>query len=154
MTDLRPHPRPLPFILGGGLFVAALDIALAMGFWHWRADVAPLRILQSVAAGLLGRASFELGARSALLGALLHVGIACCMAAVYWFASRRSPWMRRAWPAAGLAYGVVLYAAMNFVVLPLSRAAPVPFSWDWFAASIFAHLVLVGLPLAWMARAR
>lgn len=154
MTSLRPHPRALPFILGGGLFVAALDIALAMGFWHWRAEVAPMRILQSVAAGLLGRESYALGARSALLGAFLHAGIACGMAAVYWLASRRSRWMRDAWLPAGLAYGFALYLAMNFVVLPLSRATPVPFSWDWFAASVFAHLVLVGLPLAWMARAR
>ena len=121
-------PRPLAFILGGGLLVALLDIALAMGFWQWKAQVPPLRILQSISAGLLGREAFALGAGSAALGAFLHLFIACCMAAVYWFASRRSAWMRRSWFAAGLAYGALLYAAMNFVVLPLSRAAPVPFA--------------------------
>lgn len=150
----RPLPHPFAFIFGGGLLVAALDIALAMGFWQWRAQVPPTRILQSVAAGLLGRESYELGAGSAALGAFLHLGIACGMAAAYWIASRHHPWMRQAWMRAGLAYGVLLYIAMNFVVLPFSRATTVPFAWDWFAASIFAHLILVGLPLAWMARAR
>jgi uncharacterized membrane protein YagU involved in acid resistance len=144
----------MALIFGGGLLVATLDIALAMGFWHWRAQVPPSRILQSIAAGLLGREAYGMGTSSALLGAVLHLGIACGMAAVYWIASRRNPWLRQAWVTAGLIYGALLYIAMNFVVLPLSRATPVPFAWDWFAASIFSHLLLVGLPLAWMARVR
>lgn len=142
------------YTLTAGLLAATLDIVLAMGFWWWRAAVPPARILQSVASGLLGGTAFTLGAKSAALGAVLHLAMACAMAAVYGFASRRSEAMRYHWVAAGLAYGAVLYGVMTFAVVPLSRAQAVPFRLDWFVASVFAHLVLVGLPLAWLARAR
>jgi hypothetical protein len=152
----RPSPSSaLRVILGGGMLVAALDIALAMGFWHASHGVAPARILQSVAAGLLGKdAASQGGAETAALGALLHLGIAIGMAAVYWCATRTWPSLRRRWIAAGLGFGLVAYLVMTFVVVPLSKAGPSAFWWPWVAASVFAHLCLVGLPLAWLARSR
>ena len=51
----------------------------------------------------------------------------------------------------GLAYGLVAYAVMTFVVVPLSNAT---FGASWpppplnLAASLFIHLVLFGLPIA------
>jgi hypothetical protein len=41
---------------------------------------------------------------------------------------------------------------MNWVVVPLSRATPPPFILPWFIDSVLAHVVLVGLLLAFVAR--
>ncbi|HET9766226.1 MAG TPA: hypothetical protein VFS60_05235, partial [Thermoanaerobaculia bacterium] len=60
-------------VLFGGLTVGILDITDAIVFWFLRADAPPMRILQSVAAGLLGRQAARAGGwPTALLGLLLH----------------------------------------------------------------------------------
>ena len=38
------------------------------------------------------------------------------------------------------------------VAVPLSRATPPPFILPWFIDSVLAHVILVGLPLAFLAR--
>ena len=74
------------------------------------------------------------------------------MAFVYWLAASRWPALIRHPVAAGLAYGAATWAAMNVVIVPLSRATPPPFIPAWFADGILAHLLLVGLLLAFVAR--
>ena len=70
-------------LLFGTLTVGTLDILDAIVFFGIRNHVAPIRIFQSIAAGLLGRAAFSGGIRTALLGALLHYFIAFSIVAVF-----------------------------------------------------------------------
>ena len=139
-------------ILLGGIAAALLDIALAMTFWWFYNGASPQVILQSIAAGLLGKASFAGGLGTATLGAFLHLFIACGMAAVYFLGCLRWPVLFRRPVFCGAVYGVVLYLAMTYVVLPLSQAMPLPFIPSWFLASVASHIVLVGIPIALVAR--
>lgn len=151
--SMAPAAVPLrwQWPLAGGVVIAGLDLLFAAGFWYLRSAVPPQRILQSIAAGVLGPASFDGGARSAWLGAVLHCFIAIVMALVYWLAARRMPRLvERPW-SSGLIYGALLYVAMNGVVVPLSAASPARFNAGWVAASIAMHL-LIGLLCAWSAR--
>lgn len=140
------------WVLLGGACAATLDILYATGFWALR-GVPPQRILQSVAAGLLGKASFSGGGATALLGLGLHYLIAMAMAVVYALAARRIPSLLQHPWRNGALYGLLLYALMSFVVVPLSAAprssAPLPL---WMAFSVAAHVMLVGWPCAWFAR--
>ena len=52
----------------------------------------------------------------------------------------------------GIAYGILTWLAMNYVVVPLSRATPPPFIPAWFIDGLLAHILLVGLLLAFVAR--
>lgn len=53
----------------------------------------------------------------------------------------------------GLAYGAATYVVMNYVVLPLSAVGPASaFAWPRFINNLGAHLVLVGVPIALVAR--
>lgn len=146
------RPRALDVIVFGGAAVALLDIINACAFWYLHAGAPPARILQAVAAGLLGKAAFTGGATTAALGLGLHFLIAFGMAAVWWLACRRWPALVARPVAAGLAYGAVTWVAMNHVIVPLSRATPLPFIAAWFVDGILAHLLLVGLLLAFVAR--
>jgi hypothetical protein len=74
------------------------------------------------------------------------------MAAVYWLACRRWPALLRRAVTAGIAYGLGTWVVMNYVVVPLSRAAATPFITAWFADGLLAHVLLVGLPFALIAR--
>lgn len=145
-------PRASHVILGAGLTAAALDIVNAMVFWSLYAGTPPSRILQSIAAGLQGKAAFAGGAASAALGLAFHVLIMCAMAAVYWLACRRWRWMLDRPLAAGIGYGLATWAAMNYVVVPASRASSPPFILPWFIDGLLAHLLLVGLLFAFVAR--
>lgn len=145
-------PRALHVVFYGGLAAATLDIVNAIVFWQVYSATPAMRILQAIAAGVLGKAAFEGGAATAALGLALHYLIAFGMAWIYWLAASRLPALLRHPVAAGLAYGAVTWVAMNYVVLPLSRASPAPAIPAWFADGILAHLLLVGLLLAFVAR--
>ena len=135
-------------VLAGGLVAGALDIAYACLFWAVRSGVPARRILQSVAAGLLGPASFQGGRATAALGLGLHFFIALSMSVAYYLAARLWPVLGRRPVVYGAAYGLVLYAVMNYVVVPLSAAGRGSKDPLWIVLSIVAHMVLVGIPIA------
>ena len=147
----RRRDSPWPSVLAGGLLAGTLDILYACLFWAAKADLPPTRIFQSVAAGLLGEASFHGGAATAALGLALHFFIACTIAVVYYLAARRWPVLTRRTFAFGIAYGLVLYVVMNFVVVPLSAASGGSQDPLWITLTIIVHAFLVGLPIAWFA---
>jgi uncharacterized membrane protein YagU involved in acid resistance len=138
----------LQSILLGGLVAGTIDIAAASVIF-WRD---PVFILQSVASGLFGRASFAGGASTAIAGMLLQWGMSLIIAAIYVSASAWLPALRRMWIAGGLAYGVGIFFVMNYVVVPLSAVHRVPhFSFRMFAENMLAML-LFGLIVAFFAR--
>lgn len=139
-------------ILAAGLLAGALDITAAFAMYVPRGATA-IRILQGIAGGLLGPATFKGGAATAALGLALHFFIALSAAAVYYAAGRR---LRVLWQRpvpCGLAYGALVFVVMNFVVVPLSAGLHRPFVWNGWAVLLLAvHLVCVGLPIALMVR--
>jgi hypothetical protein len=141
------------FVLAGGIVAATLDIVYACLFWRVKSGVPARRILQSVAAGLLGSASFEGGAETAALGLALHYTIALSMAAAYTFAASRAPLLRQRPWSCGAVYGLLLYGIMNYVVVPLSAAGSGS-SKDplWIALTIAVHVLFIGIPIALFAR--
>ena len=136
----------------GTLVVGVLDLTDALVFFGLR-GARPIRILQSIAAGLLGRAAFSGGWPTALLGVALHFVIAFCIVATYVLLCRRLPLLTRAPIPCGIAYGLVVYAVMNYIVIPLSATARGVFSWPVFLNGIAIHMFGVGLPASLFARA-
>jgi len=136
----------------GTLAVGALDAVDAMVFFGLR-GATPVRIFQSIAAGLLGRSSFSGGMPTAVLGVALHFFIAFLIVATYVLASRQIEILTRAPIVCGLAYGVAVYLAMNLAVIPLSAAGRAPFSWPVTINGVLIHMLGVGLPSALFAKA-
>ena len=136
------------FVLAGGLVAGTLDIVYACLFWALKRDVPAQQILQSVAAGLLGEASFEGGWATATLGLALHYLIAVSMSVVYYWAALRWPLLRQRPFRCGAGYGLLLYAVMNHVVVPLSAAGPGSNDPLWITLTIAVHALLIGIPIA------
>jgi hypothetical protein len=146
----RTHP--LTLVLAGGIVAGTLDIVYACVFWALKSNVPAQRILQSVAAGLLGDASFKGGAQTAVLGLGLHYLIALSMSLAYYLIARRQPLLRqRPWLCGGV-YGLLLYAVMNYVVVPLSAAGPGSKDPLWIGLSVAVHVLLIGIPIGLFAR--
>jgi hypothetical protein len=142
---------PLGATLTAGLVAGLLDILDPIVFYGLR-GVAPIRILQSVAAGLLGPDAFAGGWPTAGLGLALHLFIATVVAAVFVAAARRTPLLRARPIGSGAVYGLGVFAVMNWVVVPLSAAAPARWTTDVVVNLVFAHVCLVGIPIALIAR--
>lgn len=141
------------WILLGGLIVGTLDLVFAMSFWALR-DVAPIRVVQSVAAWVLGRDAARAGGwTTALLGAGLHYYLMTAIVAVSHFASQHHAKLLRHPLRYGALYGAACFVLVHVIVVPLYSAAPprtIPF--DWYGACFAAHVVLVGIPCGLLAR--
>ena len=141
-------------VLYGTLVVGTLDALDAIVFFGLRSGARPIRIFQGIAYGLIGPAARQGGLTTAALGLFLHYFIAFGIVVTYFLVSRRVRLLTRHPVSCGLLYGVVVYAVMNLVVLPLSKvggpslpAAPV------LANGLLIHMFGVGLPSALFARA-
>lgn len=109
---------------------------------------APILIPQTIASGILGKASYADGATSAVLGVVCHFFIAFCVAAAYYLASRKLSFLvERAVPW-GMAYGFMVYCVMHGLVLPLSNAAHRPIPPVYVITEFIEHAFFVGLPVA------
>ncbi len=138
-------------ILIGGLIAGTLDILYAIGYSAWR-GTPPMTLLQFVASGLLGQASFQGGTATAALGLLLHYLMMLLIAAIFYGLSRQLTFLVRQPLLWGPVYGFLVYWVMNLVVMQLSAT---PDKWRFiplsFATGIVVHMFLIGLTIAWYA---
>lgn len=133
----------------GGLVAGALDITAACVSNYAQRGTPPVKVLQSVASGLLGAGADKSGAGGAALGLALHFLIAFIWAALFFAASRKLKFLTRHAVLAGLLYGVVIYLVMYLVVLRVS-AFPHKLTFTPFSVTLnlLIHTLLIGLPIA------
>ena len=143
------RPRPFAAIFWGGMLCGILDINSAYFAYYIYRHVPPERILQSVAAGAIGRtAAFAGGWNTAMLGLGLHFLIAFIWATIFYVASRRISFLTRYPYISGALYAEVVYLCMNFVVIPLSATQRGPFVWPVLITGPIGHIFFVGLPIS------
>lgn len=124
-----------------------MDITAALVVYgHY--GLLPMRLLQGIAAGVLGPRSYDGGIATALLGFLCHYVIAYSAATVYFAASRAMPILVEHYIGFGALYGVAVYYFMQLVVIPLSAATRRPFSLKLMVIGVVIHIFCVGLPIA------
>lgn len=143
-------PNAYKAILWGGLIAGAIDITYACVYSYAMRGTSPVRILQSVASGLLGANSFTGGFPAAALGLFLHFFIACSAAVIYYAASRKLRVLVDQAIVCGVIYGALIYFFMNLMVLPLS-AVPFPTALPAGAKlviDLLVHTLGIGLPIA------
>ena len=124
-----------------------MDITAAFVTWYPR-GISPQRVLQGVASGWLGRASYQGGWKTAALGLATHFFVAFSAATVFYIASRKLAFLTRRPVVSGIAYGVAVYLVMYWIVMPLSNVRRSPFSVFNTVVAIVTHMVCVGLPIA------
>ena len=107
-------------------------------------------MLRYVGSGPFPQAT-EMGAGGAMLGLLVHFALMAIMASVYVLAARRIPALVERPIQWGVLYGLATYAAMNWLVVPMRFGTPLPPSPLSMATQLFAHIVLVGVPIALIA---
>src|SRR5258706_3852195 len=114
--------RLLTTILIAGLAAGAMDITYAfVVYGPLSYQMSPVEVLQSVAAGWLGKdAANAGGATTALLGLATHFMIATVMAAGFGLVATRWPALKRNAGTWAPIRGFGIYGGMGYVVVPLS----------------------------------
>ena len=140
-------PRSLKVAIFAGLLAGTIDIAAAC-LINW---VTPAPILRVIASGLIGRHAVHGGPWIVALGLILQWMMSILIAAVFVLAAGKASMLRRRWVLAGIGYGSVVFAVMNFAVVPLSAAvikvhfSPLSFAENllamWIFGLIIAHCV-------------
>jgi hypothetical protein len=104
-------------------------------------------MLRYVGSGLVPQAT-EMGTGGAILGLLVHFALMAIMATAYLLAARRMRVLVERPIQWGILYGLATYAVMNLLVVPMRFGTPMPPSLRSVATQLFAHIVLVGIPIA------
>jgi len=110
------------------------------------------RLWQGVASVLLGKEAFNGGTTTALVGLLMHFGVAFGWSAVFLFLVMRSGWIRDLLASpygvakVALMYGPFIWLVMSLAVIPLlaHRAPVINFRW-WI--QLIGHIPFVALPI-------
>jgi hypothetical protein len=107
-------------------------------------------MLRYVASGPFPTAT-EMGTSGAILGLDVHFTLMAIMATGLMLLARWKPERLETPFRTGLAYGVITYFIMNWLVVPLRFGTPLPPKPLSIATQAFAHIVLVGIPMAYVA---
>lgn len=147
MRDARASQ--LRTILVAGLVAGALDLAAAFATGA-AYGIAPLAILRFISSGVMGMSAFAAPAvLVAPLGVALHFLIMQGIAGCYVAAATQYEFLRTRPVRYGLPYGIVVYAVMNLVVVPLSAAPGTSTRTPGAVATgLVVHALCVGLPIA------
>ena len=132
------------------LVCGTLDILLAVILTLMRGRQ-PADMLRFVASGPFPSAT-DMGASGALLGLVVHYTLMAVMVAVFVLIARSRPALLDKPLVWGLIYGLITYVVMNLIVVPLRFPAAWPPSSLSISTQLFAHIVLVGWPTAFIAR--
>lgn len=138
----------------GGLIIGTLHLFVQVGLVYGLILKSQfIRSLQYLASGAMGNAAFTGGLATALLAVILEFIMTIIIAGIFVFSADRISLLRRNVIPSSLLYGFGVFVVMNFVVVPLSAAPPLPAPPMWlFIEIILEHILLVGLPLGLLVR--
>jgi len=138
----------------GGLITGILHLIVQIGLVFGLMLKTPfISSLQYIASGAMGDVAFTGGLATALLGLILDFLMTTIMAGVFILSVDRIPLLRQHVIPGSILYGFGVFIVMNFIVLPLSAAPPLPAPPMWlFIEIILEHILLIGLPLGILMR--
>ena len=149
MTEQSPvRVGAVRTIILTGLLAGILDGVAAELLFFISGGRNPAIVFQYIASGVFGRTAFNGGTLMAVSGLLSHLVIAFSWTSLYFLAYPRLTILAKRKILAGVAYGLVIWLAMNMVVLPLSNARRGPFDPLRALTGIVVLMAAVGLPVS------
>jgi hypothetical protein len=144
--------RPIPLLVRAWLVTATVDslFSSALNVFAYHSTVALL--WQRVASTLLGPEALNGGARTVLIGLLMHAGVALAWSSVFLIVAMKWPALRAAirTPAGVVAvaalYGPVIWMVMSFAVIPTATGRLPAVNARWWI-QFFGHIPFVALPI-------
>jgi len=147
-----PSGGPLPRLVRAGLLTGVTDglfaSVLSLAFYHSTVE----RVFQGIAATLLGPEAFNGGIRTAVVGVLMHFGVAFAWSAIFLLLVARSPRIRGVLATRygrlkiAALYGPLVWLVMSLAVIPLLLHRPPRITGRWWIL-LLGHIPFVGMPI-------
>lgn len=138
---------PTKVLLLSGLLVGTLDILTAIIV----SGAGAVRVLQYVSSGVFGRdAAFAGGYTTAAWGLAFHYAIAFSWTVIFFFLFPKLYVRLKNVFLTGIVIGLLIWMAMNLVVVPLSNVMRGPYTWRGFFINASILIVMIGMPLSWI----
>ncbi len=138
----------LKAIFAAWLVAATLDITAATLNYLFTFGGRLTILYQFIASGVFGRNAFSGGLLMALLGLLFHYTIALIWTLIFYFLFPRVKVFQRNRLVTGIIYGLVVWTAMNLVVLPLSGVPHIPFRPVQTTLAVLYVVFCIGVPIS------
>ena len=147
---VRPGWKDVTIILWTACIVAVADGLAAVALTFFLNHRPPIIVFQFIASGLLGPASFSGGIATALLGVLLHFLIALIWCTFFFVIHKRLWRMVPSRILRSVIYGILIWTAMNLIVLPLSQVPLGPRDVSGVLTGMTALILAAGIPMAYV----
>jgi uncharacterized membrane protein YagU involved in acid resistance len=145
---------PVSRLIRAWLLTALIDGSFSgvLSAFFYSSTVA--RLFQGVSSTLLGPRALTGGTATALVGLLMHFGVALGWSTVFLLLAMRSAWIRRVLAApygvlrVASVYGPCIWMVMSLLVIPTLLHRPPTFNNRWWI-QFFGHIPFVALPIVW-----
>ena len=132
-------------ILLAGLIAGTVDIIAAIFLLAGGNAIATLKY---IAGGAFGKAASEGGNEMVAYGLLFHYIIAMSWTTAYFLLYPKLAFLRwNKWLNA-VAYGIIVWSLMTFVVLPMTQITQRPFNWENALKNVVILMFSIGLPVS------
>ena len=152
MTEERIGGETMSRLVRVGLLTGIVDglFSSVLSAFFYGSTVS--RLWQGVASVLLGSDALNGGRRTALIGLLMHFGVAFAWSAVFLFLLLRWEWIRGLLASrhgvlkVAALYGPFIWMVMSLVVIPALTRRPPRITLRWWI-QWFGHIPFVGIPI-------
>ncbi len=142
-TNYKASPmRMLAAALIGGVIAGTLDVYCASVIYH----IPFLTVFQIISTGILGKASYQGGLTTSLMGFGLQWFISTVAGLIYIGAGLRATLLLRKPWLVGPLFGAAVFFVMRWVIVPLSNAnpgfpPPLPLAFDFLSNMVFGTIL-------------
>jgi len=147
----KPAGVPVSLIIKAGLLVGALDICFAFLYSYIRSGTTPQTVLQYISKVAFGKTTFTDPTMQAITGLLVHFTIALVWTVLFFILYRYLKLAKQNKIITGIVYGLVVWAAMNMIILPLWNNKPFVFNAESSSINALILIVAIGVPLSFLA---
>jgi len=152
MTEEKIGGETMSRLVRAGLLTGIVDglFSSVISAFFYGSTVS--RLWQGVASVLLGSDALNGGRRTALIGLLMHFGVAFAWSAVFLFLLLRWEWIRGLLASrhgvlkVAALYGPFIWMVMSLVVIPALTQRPPRITLRWWI-QWFGHIPFVGIPI-------
>jgi hypothetical protein len=149
MNRLKTVKNGVRNILLATFVAGTLDIFCAIVVYALILDkTTSLKILQSIAAGMVGKEAYEGGLVMAGYGLFLHFFITLLFAVFYFFLVRFIVFLKKQRTICGIIYGIFIWLVMNLIVLPAVFPGIMPGDAQAILTGMTIVIMAVGIPIA------
>ncbi|MDC7999920.1 DUF1440 domain-containing protein [Aequorivita todarodis] len=145
---------PLKRVIATALFVGTLDISAAIINFLAQGGQDITRIFRFIASGVFGQAAFESGSYIIFMGVFFHYLIAFIWTALFFYGYPKLKFQKANPYVVGIVYGLIVWAIMNLIVLPMSGIPELNQKISQKLIAISILIICVGLPISLIYRSK